>query len=53
MKQLILLLVIISSTLFGIDFKDNAFKLNLKYDEAIWEIQPTEKYRQRLILKAY
>lgn len=51
MKQLILLLVIISSTLFGMDFKDNAFKLNLKYDETIWEIQPTEKYRQRLILK--
>ena len=25
--------------------------MNLKYDEAIWEIQPTEKYRQRLILK--
>ncbi|MGC6366732.1 MAG: hypothetical protein ACON35_01880 [Candidatus Marinamargulisbacteria bacterium] len=51
MKKFILLIALLSSTLFGLDFKDNAFKLNLKYDETIWESQPTEKYRERLILR--
>ncbi|MGA0241891.1 MAG: hypothetical protein ACO3K7_02695 [Candidatus Marinamargulisbacteria bacterium] len=41
----------LSVVIWCADFRDDVFKLNVTYNDTEWVSQPTEKYRQRLILK--
>ena len=48
---LFILLFIFSYQSQAIEFRDDRFKINASYDEALWEVVPAEKYRDRLTLK--
>ena len=37
--------------MFGLEFRDKTFKLNMTYDETIWTQVKPEKYRDRLVLR--
>jgi hypothetical protein len=53
MKRCILLLffVVLSNQVVPVEFRDDAFKINVSYNDALWEKVPGQKYRDRLTLK--
>ncbi|RAP24619.1 hypothetical protein DID73_01425 [Candidatus Marinamargulisbacteria bacterium SCGC AG-343-K17] len=48
---LIILFLVCSLQVFGVEFRDDNFKINAVYDEALWQQVEGEKYRDRLTLK--
>ena len=51
MKKILIFTLIFAQILIGADFRDDTFKLNLQYDEEVWQIMDSEKFRDRLVLK--
>lgn len=53
MKRYFLLLffVVLSYQVCPVEFRDDAFKINVSYNDALWEKVPGQKYRDRLTLK--
>jgi hypothetical protein len=42
---------VIALPLIAADFRDDVFQLNARYDESRWQVVPSERYRDRLVLK--
>ena len=51
MKKILIFTLIFAQILIGADFRDDTFKLNLQYDEDVWQVKESEKFRDRLVLK--
>lgn len=43
--------VVLSNQVVPVEFRDDAFKINVSYNDALWEKVPGQKYRDRLTLK--
>ncbi|MEK9727398.1 MAG: hypothetical protein VW397_04745, partial [Candidatus Margulisiibacteriota bacterium] len=50
-KILFILIASIYSVSYGLEIRDDAFHLNLTIDEELWQRVPTEKYRDRFLLR--
>ena len=50
MRKILMFTLILPKFLL-VDFRDDTFKLNLQYDEQVWQIMDSEKFRDRLVLK--
>ena len=48
---LIILFLLISVQTFALEFRDDIYKINVTYNESLWESVKGEKYRDRLTLK--
>ena len=53
MRKILIFTLIFAQILIGADFRDDTFKLNLQYDEDVWQVKESEKFRDRLGFKAY
>lgn len=53
MKRYVFLLffVVMSDQLWPVEFRDDAFKINVSYNDQLWEKVPGQKYRDRLTLR--
>ena len=51
MRNIFIFVLTLSFFIFGIEFRDDAFKLNLEYDDTIWQVEQSEKFRDRLVLR--
>ena len=50
-KIISLILICFICNSYGKEFRDDAFNLNVTIDENVWELVPSEKYRDRFLLK--